>query len=76
MKVNFMGLTGPEGVLPLYYTAMLAERTRSGDRSAVDFLIFSITVLFRFFTWPGRNIGFRWLMSVKVWTLFHTICWI
>jgi type VI secretion system protein ImpH len=37
MKVNFLGLTGPEGVLPLYYTALLAERTREGDSSAVDF---------------------------------------
>ena len=37
MKVNFMGLTGPEGVMPLYYTALLADRTRAGDLSAVDF---------------------------------------
>lgn len=37
MTVNFMGLTGPEGVLPLYYTSLLAERLRSGDRSAADF---------------------------------------
>jgi type VI secretion system protein ImpH len=37
MKVNFMGLTGPEGVLPLYYTSLLAERLRAGDRSASDF---------------------------------------
>jgi len=28
---------GPEGVLPLYYTGLLAERTRAGDRAAVDF---------------------------------------
>ena len=37
MKVNFMGLTGSQGVLPLYYTSLLAERTRSGDLSAADF---------------------------------------
>ncbi len=37
MQINFMGLTGPEGVLPLVYTSLLAERTRSGDRAAVDF---------------------------------------
>ena len=37
MKVNFMGLTGPEGVLPLTYTAFLAERERAGDSSAGDF---------------------------------------
>jgi type VI secretion system protein ImpH len=37
MKVNFMGLTGPEGVLPLNYTYFLAERARAGDYSAADF---------------------------------------
>ncbi len=37
MKVNFMGLTGPEGVMPLYYTSLLAERARAGDHSAADF---------------------------------------
>src|SRR5208282_4734255 len=50
MKVNFMGLTGPQGVLPLYYTAMLAERTRSGDRSAVDFFdIFNHRIISLFY---------------------------
>lgn len=37
MTVNFMGLTGPEGVLPLYYTTFLIERQRAGDQSAADF---------------------------------------
>jgi len=38
MVVNFMGLTGPEGVLPLYYTQFVAERVRAKDTAARDFL--------------------------------------
>ena len=37
MKINFMGLTGPEGVLPLAYTVLLVERARAGDTAAADF---------------------------------------
>jgi len=36
--VNFMGLVGPEGVLPLEYTHMVATRVASGDRVLRDFL--------------------------------------
>jgi type VI secretion system protein ImpH len=38
MVVNFMGLTGPSGVLPLYYTEMIVERVRQKDRTMLDFL--------------------------------------
>ncbi len=37
MTVNFMGLTGPQGVLPLFYTAWVIERIRVGDTGVRDF---------------------------------------
>lgn len=38
MSVNFMGLVGPEGVLPLEYTRLVAERLQAKDTGLRAFL--------------------------------------
>lgn len=37
LRVNFMGLIGPSGVLPLVYSSFLMERLRARDRSMLEF---------------------------------------
>jgi type VI secretion system protein ImpH len=37
MKVNFMGLIGPQGVLPHQYSMLVAERLRVRDSAIADF---------------------------------------
>jgi type VI secretion system protein ImpH len=37
MVINFMGLIGPSGVLPLYYTELIVERLRQKDSTMKEF---------------------------------------
>lgn len=37
MEVNFMGLVGPLGALPIYYTEFVQKRVADGDTTARDF---------------------------------------
>ena len=50
LTVNFMGVHGPQGVLPLVYGAFVAERTRSRDHALREFLdIFNHRVISLFY---------------------------
>jgi type VI secretion system protein ImpH len=62
LTVNFFGLTGPQGVLPLHYSRLAAERARVRDTALRDFLdLFNhraIALLFRAWAkyrpWPSE----------------------
>lgn len=59
MTVNFMGLVGPQGVLPLEYSQLVVERQRARDDSLRDFLdIFQHRMVSLFYrAWRKQQFG-------------------
>ncbi len=62
MVVNFMGLIGPQGVLPHQYTLAVMERLRLRDEALRDFLdIFQHRALSLFYrAWEKNRFAVRW----------------
>lgn len=58
LAVNFLGLTGPQGVMPLAYSLYVAERVRAGDHALKEFLgIFDHRILSLFYrAWEKTHI--------------------
>lgn len=63
MTVNFLGLVGPQGVMPTWYTQLVSERVWEGDTALRDFLdLFHHRVLSFFYRAWRKN---RFLISYE-----------
>jgi len=61
MTVNFLGLTGPQGQLPLDYSLYAASRARAGDRAMKEFLgLFEHRIISLFYrAWAKSHAAIR-----------------
>jgi type VI secretion system protein ImpH len=75
MTVNFMGLTGPQGVLPLTYSLYLAERRRARDDPAKEFLgIFEHRILSLFYrAWERSHAAVAHGRGERDWLTRHLL---
>jgi len=73
MAVNFLGLTGPQGTLPLSYSLYVAERARAGDHGIKEFFgIFDHRILSLFFrAWEKTHAGIAFGDSSRDWLANH-----
>ena len=75
MTVNFMGLTGPQGALPLTYSLYAAERVRAGDTALKDFLgIFDHRMLSLFYrAWEKTHPDITYGHADRDWLTRHLL---
>ena len=75
MAVNFLGLTGPQGALPLAYSLYAAERARVGDHALKEFLgIFDHRILSLFYrAWAKTHVAVAHGHGSRDWMTRHLL---